>query len=101
MNELKHRKCVFCGLVDIINAKWYKTNEGFMCKYCYEEKRTYLKINTSTKEKMVEDQNRCIKNWLPRRYLNYYGNYLFGEIIELNHLENEYDEGRNKNEMHL
>lgn len=77
--ELKHRKCVFCGLVDIINAEWYKTDRGFICRYCYDKKRTYLELNAAAREKMVKNHNRGVKNWLPRRYLNYYGDYLFGE----------------------
>ena len=74
--ELKHCKCLFCGLVDIISAEWYKTDKGFICRYCYDKKRTCLELNPAAREKMVKKHNRNVKNWLPRRY----GYYLFGEI---------------------
>lgn len=99
--KLEHYKCSLCGLVNIISAKWYKVDKGFICEYCYEKKRTYLELNATAREKMVKNWNMGMKNWLPRRYLNYYGDYLFGETVELNHLENVYDEGGNKNEMYL
>lgn len=73
--KLEHRKCLSCGLVDIINAEWYRTDRDFICRYCYDKKRTYA----VAREKMVKNHNRGVKNWLPRRYLNYYGEILFGE----------------------
>ena len=43
--KLEYRKCLSCGLVDIINAEWYRTDRGFICRYCYDKKRTYVEIN--------------------------------------------------------
>ena len=77
--KLEHRKCLSCGLVDIINAEWYRIDRGFICRYCYDKKRTYVEINAVAREKMVKNYNRGVKNLLPRRYLNYYGEILFGE----------------------
>jgi len=75
---LKHRKCVFCGLVNIINAEWYRTDRGFICRYCYDKKQTYA----TAREEMVKNHNEGMKNWLSRRYLKYYGDYLFGKTVK-------------------
>ena len=40
------------------NAEWCRTDRGFICRYCYDKKRTYVEINAVAREKMVKNHNR-------------------------------------------
>lgn len=46
------------------NAEWYRTDRGFICRYCYDKKRTYVEINAVAREKMVKNHNRGVTSAL-------------------------------------
>lgn len=80
--KLKHHKCSFCGWVDGVDKPWHTLDDGFLCESCYRVAHMGLEVDFVVRDIRVEKHNRTVKRGLGKKYLKYYGNYLFNTPIK-------------------
>lgn len=98
--KLEHEVCHFCGVVDEIGAKWHRIDDKMVCEDCLHD--MVNKVEEYGNPDWIWEHNAEMKKKMSKRYLKYYGNYLFNRIIELNpYLKDVYDENGNKKELYL
>lgn len=98
--KLEHEVCHFCGIVDEISAKWHRIDDKMVCENCLHDMMNRTEEYDNLE--WIWEHNVEMKKKMSKRYLKYYGNYLFNRVDELNpYLKDMYDENGNKKELYL
>lgn len=79
--ELEHEVCAFCGIVHEKSAEWHRVDDNVVCKGCYED--IMIKVDVDLPDAFeIWKHNEGIRKKLNKRYLSYYGNYLFEKVFD-------------------